>query len=267
MRHKNKIYHIEDLRYVCSPYYVISIINVKTKVFLRLFFMREITNMKPRQRQVRPQLGDEAASYLRDQITSGTLPAGSPVRPETVADELGISTTPAREALQALRAEGFLDLAPRKGFTVAKIDGNDVRDMFLVQSLVAGELAARAAQNRSDEALAEMIEIHEALIAAAQRGDLASVEEFNHAFHREINLAADAPRLAWVIKLVARYAPSRFYASIPGWSDTTVADHNGLIDAITAGDADKARAEMTEHVRHAGEQLARHVDARIAAQQ
>ena len=113
----------------------------------------------PRQHQVRPQLGDEAASFLRDQITSGTMPAGAPVRPETVADELGISTTPAREALQALRAEGFLDLAPRRGFTVAKVDGNDVRDMFLVQSMVAGELAARAAKNATPETVASLEQI------------------------------------------------------------------------------------------------------------
>lgn len=220
----------------------------------------------PRQHQVRPQLGDEAASFLRDQITSGTLPAGAPVRPETVADELGISTTPAREALQALRAEGFLDLAPRRGFTVAKVDGNDVRDMFLVQSMVAGELAARAAENATPDTVAALEQIHTELVAAANRGDLGALEELNHAFHREINLTADAPRLAWVIKLVSRYAPRRFYATINGWPETTVHDHSGLLEAIRKGDAERARQEMTEHVRHAGEQLASHIDARIAAQ-
>lgn len=217
-------------------------------------------------RPVRPQLGDEAASFLRDQITSGTLAAGAPVRPETVADELGISTTPAREALQALRAEGFLDLAPRRGFTVAKVTGDDVRDMFLVQSMVAGELAARAAANASDTMVAALGQIHNDLIAAEERGDLAALEELNHAFHREINLAANAPRLAWVIKLVSRYAPRRFYASIPGWPETTVHDHTGLLDAIRAGDTEKARTEMSDHVRHAGEQLAVHIDERIASQ-
>ena len=222
--------------------------------------------MNAQLRPIRVQLGDEAAAYLRDQITSGNLPAGAPVRPETIAEELGISTTPAREALQALRAEGFLDLAPRRGFTVARIDGNDVRDMFLVQSMVAGELAARAASNATPELIARMQQIHDDLISAAKRDDLAKLEELNHAFHREINLAADAPRLAWVIKLVARYAPSRFYASINGWPETTVHDHNGLLDAITKRDAEMARAEMVEHVRRAGEQLASHVDARIAAQ-
>lgn len=226
----------------------------------------DTAGMNAQLRPIRVQLGDEAAAYLRDQITSGNLPAGAPVRPETIAEELGISSTPAREALQALRAEGFLDLAPRRGFTVARIDGNDVRDMFLVQSMVAGELAARAASNATPELIARMQKIHDDLISAAKRDDLAKLEELNHAFHREINLAAEAPRLAWVIKLVSRYAPSRFYASINGWPETTVHDHNGLLEAITKRDAEMARAEMVEHVRRAGEQLASHVDARIAAQ-
>lgn len=217
-------------------------------------------------RPVRPQLVDEAASFLRDQITSGTLAAGAPVRPETVADELGISTTPAREALQSLRAEGFLDLAPRKGFTVAKVTGDDVRDMFLVQSMVAGELASRAARNASDALIAALDAIHAELTGAAERGDLTALEELNHAFHREINLAANAPRLAWMIKLVSRYAPRRFYASIPGWPQTTVDDHHGLLEAIRLGDTERARREMSDHVRHAGEQLAAQVDQRIATQ-
>ena len=76
----------------------------------------------PAKSRTRPQLGDEAASYVRDLITSGSLAPGTHVRPEAVASEMGISSTPAREALQALRAEGFLDLAPRRGFTVARRD-------------------------------------------------------------------------------------------------------------------------------------------------
>ncbi|HWL78020.1 GntR family transcriptional regulator [Microbacterium sp.] len=211
----------------------------------------------------RPQLGDEVASYVRDQITSGTLAPGAHVRPEAVAAELGISSTPAREALQALRAEGFLELAPRRGFTVARISGSDIRDMFLMQSMVGGELAARAARNATPALGERLREIHAELIAAAERGDLNALEEWNHRFHREINLAAGAPRLAWVIQLLSRYAPRRFYASIEGWPETTIDDHSGLLEAVIAGDADRARAEMVAHIEHAGEQLAAHVDARL----
>jgi DNA-binding GntR family transcriptional regulator len=222
--------------------------------------------MNAQLRSIRLQLGDVAAAYLRDQITSGNLPAGAPVRPETVADELGISTTPAREALQALRAEGFLDLAPRRGFTVAQLDGDDIRDMFLVQAMVAGELAARAAANVTPENVAALDAIHKDLVAAAERGDLTSLEDLNHQFHRDINLAANSPRLANVIRLVSRYAPRRFYATIAGWPETTVHDHTLVLDAIRRGDADTARREMSAHVHHAAEQLASHIDARIASQ-
>src|SRR5699024_2218841 len=114
----------------------------------------------------RPQLSDEAASYVRDQITSGTLAPGTHVKPEAVAAELGISSTPAREALQALRVEGFLHLTPRRGFTVAAVSGNDIRDMFLVQSMVAGELAARAASKATTTQIANLTEIHEDLTSA-----------------------------------------------------------------------------------------------------
>lgn len=213
--------------------------------------------------RTRPQLGDEAASYVRDQITSGTLAPGAHVRPEVVAAELGISSTPAREALQALRAEGFLELAPRRGFTVAAVSGEDIRDMFLVQSMVAGELAARAASRLTDFQVTKLEEIHDALTLAANRGDLELLEEWNHQFHREINLASGAPKLAWVIKMVARYAPRRFYATIEGWPQTTVHDHSRLLNALISGDTERARSEMVEHVLRAGEQLARHMDARL----
>jgi len=218
----------------------------------------------PAKSRTRPQLGDEAASYVRDLITSGSLAPGTHVRPEAVASEMGISSTPAREALQALRAEGFLDLAPRRGFTVARITGGDIRDMFLVQSWVAGELAARAATNPGEGFVARLTAIHAELTAAASSGDLTALEEQNHLFHRAINLASEAPKLAWVIQLVARYAPSRFYATIEGWPQTTIDDHTGILDAIRAGDPEAARETMRQHVLRSGEQLAQHVDARLS---
>lgn len=216
-------------------------------------------------RRRRPQLGDEAASYLRDQITSGTLAPGAHVRPEVIAAQLGISTTPAREALQALRAEGFLELAPRRGFTVRQLTGDDVRDMFLANAMIAGELAARVAERGQPDVAARLEEIHTELTACARKGDDVRLEQLNHDFHREINLASGAPKLAWVIQLVSRYAPRRFYASIEGWPEMTVKDHTGILKAIESGDPEQARREMSEHIIRAGAQLALHIDAMAAS--
>lgn len=213
----------------------------------------------------RPQLSEEAASYVRDQITSGSLMPGSHVRPEAIAAELGISTTPAREALQALRAEGFLELAPRRGFTVARLTGDDIRDIYLVQSWVAGELVARATAKKDAAFIGRLEKIHEALTAAADARELENLEEQNHRFHREINLASGSPKLAWVMQFVSRFTPRRFYASIQGWPEATVADHQVILDAIRSGNPEAARAAMSEHTKRAGTLLSAHVEARRAS--
>lgn len=215
--------------------------------------------------QPRAQLGDEVASYVRDLITSGKLVAGDPVRPEAIAEELEISATPAREGLQSLRAEGLLELVPRRGFRVAAVSADDIRDMFLINSMVAGELAARAAGKASPAALASMRAIHEEFMVAAENKDAAELERLNHRFHREINLAAGSLKLAWIIQLVSKWIPQRFYTSIEGWADSIVRDHRSLLAAIEAHDAHRARTLMSAHILNSGEQLAMHVEERAKA--
>ncbi|WP_423184461.1 GntR family transcriptional regulator [Arthrobacter sp. NyZ413] len=216
-------------------------------------------------KRVRPQLSDEASSYIRALIMSGSLRPGAQVRPEVLGEELQISSTPVREALQSLRVEGFLELVPRKGFQVAPLTGKDIRDIFRVQALIGGELAARATLNASEGDLAELDALHHELIAAAARHDDASLEEKNHAFHREINLLANSRKIIWAMGLVSRYVPRRFYSSIEGWPKATVDDHAKLLEAIRSGDAETARREMEEHLMHSGELLAAHFDERIAS--
>lgn len=213
---------------------------------------------------VRQQLSDKAASHVRGLIMSGELRPGAGVRPETIGEALGISATPAREALQSLRVEGFLVAVPRQGFVVAPLTGQDIRDLFQAQALVAGELAARAAKHSDPADLAELEALHHELIAAAARGNQELLEEKNHEFHRLINLTAGTPKMVWVLGLLARYVPRRFYAEIPGWPTATVDDHGALLAALQARNPDRARAAMHDHITHAGELLAAHFDHRIA---
>jgi len=140
------------------------------------------SNGRPAGSSGRQQLGDKAAAHVRGLIMSGGLPRGTAVRPETVGAALGISTTPAREGLQALRVEGFLTLVPRQGFVVAPLTGQDIRDLFRAQALIAGELAARAAETPTDAQVRELSALHHELIAAAARDDRTLLEEKNHAF-------------------------------------------------------------------------------------
>lgn len=209
-------------------------------------------------RTARPHLSDRAAEYLRAAIMAGDLEPGRTVRPEWLGAELGISATPAREGMQKLAVEGFLTAIPGAGFVVSELTPDDIRDLFLVQALIAGELAARAAASDDDADRDELRAIHHELIAAAARHDVGLLEERNHAFHRHLHRMGGSPKLAWALGLMTRYVPRRFYATIDGWPEATVNDHRRILEAVLAHDAAEARSAAHEHIRHAGELLAEH---------
>jgi DNA-binding GntR family transcriptional regulator len=204
----------------------------------------------------RGQLSNEVAAYVRELIMSGNLRPGDFIRQERIADELELSATPVREGLLSLRGEGFVELKPRRGFVVAPLSASDVRDLFTAQALLAGELVSRAVVRMGPDDLRGLTEVHEALRKAAADGNGALVESLNHDFHRRINTAADSPRLAWMLSISTRFAPRRFFATIPGWSKASANDHAAIIEAITAGDAATARAAMMQHIENAGKLLA-----------
>ena len=93
----------------------------------------------------RPQLSDEVAAHLRGLIMSGRMRPGERVRLEEMAEQLGVSITPVREALLTLRGEDMVELEPRRGYVVAPLSKQDILDVFTLQGDIAGELAARAA--------------------------------------------------------------------------------------------------------------------------
>jgi DNA-binding GntR family transcriptional regulator len=204
----------------------------------------------------RRQLSDEVASYVRELIVSGQLRSGDFIRQEHIAEELELSATPVREGLLSLKGEGFVELKPRRGFVVAPLSASDVRDLFTAQALLAGELVSRATVRITPDDLRELNKVHRELRKAATAGDGDAVERLNHDFHRRINLLADAPRLAWMLSISTKFAPRRFFATIPGWSKASAQDHAAILKAITDRDAEQARAAMMRHMENAGELLA-----------
>ena len=206
----------------------------------------------------RPQLADEVADGLREQIMSGRYRFGEFLRLEHIADELGISVTPVREALVTLRGQGFLELQPRRGYVVAPLTQQDIKDAYRVQADVAGELTARATREVTDAQIEEMSELQRRLDAL--EGDPDQAEVLNHRFHRMINTASDSRKLVWFLEAAVRYAPLRFYAEIYGWTKATVEDHHPILEALRSRDADAARDSMHKHITHAGELLVVHLD-------
>jgi DNA-binding GntR family transcriptional regulator len=126
--------------------------------------------------------------------------------------------------------------------------------------LLAGELAARAASAMDAEQITALRKVHKQLRSAASAGDGDLVEQLNHEFHRTINVAADAPRIAWLLSNATKFAPRRFFATISGWPRASAQAHAAILEALSQGDAALARQTMTRHIENAGELLAVHFD-------
>lgn len=199
-------------------------------------------------------------AYVRERILGKEYVAGDVLRPDEIGAALGISQTPAREALQSLRTEGFLTNEPGVGFVVSPLTGDDLRDIFIAHSLIAGEIAARAAERISRDEIAELEAIQFELLAAEKRRLPDEVEARNHDFHRLISRLGGSPKLNRILSIVSHYVPRSYYPSIEGWSGESAHDHSRILAAMSAHDVDEARAAMQEHIVNAGEQLAQSFD-------
>ncbi|CPR10119.1 GntR family transcriptional regulator [Mycobacterium bohemicum DSM 44277] len=211
---------------------------------------------------VRPQLSDDVARLIRARVFDGTYAAGTYIRLDQLAAELGISVTPVREALFALRAEGLIDQQPRRGFVVLPVTGRDVTDVANVQAHVGGELAARAAINISDEQLRELKQIQAELEEAYAGDDNERTVRLNHEFHRAINVAADSPKLAQLMSQITRYAPESVFPTIRGWPEQSMRDHRRILSALKKHDDRLARAAMSDHLAAGAVPLIDHLVAR-----
>ncbi len=210
----------------------------------------------------RPQLSEDVARFVRNRIFDGTYTAGKYVRLDQLAAELGISVTPVREALFALRAEGLVAQQPRRGFVVLPLTQRDLADVANVQAHVGGELAARAAINITDDQLRELKEIQAQLEEAYAAHDDEQTVRLNHEFHRAINIAANSPKLAQLMSQITRYAPESVFPTIEYWPGRAAKDHRRVLSALGGHDDKLARSAMSEHLAASAIPLIDHLIAR-----
>ena len=212
-----------------------------------------------RRSRPRNRLSDNAATYIREAIIEGRLKEGDRLFPERLAEELGISVTPAREGLLTVEGEGFVEMVPRKGFVVSPLSADDVRDIFTSQALICGELASRAAQRMSDQEINELESIQQQLEAAIESGNYESYGTANYNFHRTINVAAAAPKMLWLLAITLRYTPTYVYRETAGWPEASCHDHRTIIRTLRERNSEDARRAMMHHMNQLGDLLAEQI--------
>ena len=215
----------------------------------------EPADLRPRRR---PNLADEVAAHIRDGILAGRLKPGQRIDQDAIADELGVSRLPVREALISLDREGLVQTIPRKGSYVSRIDRDDIADHYQIFGQVAGLAAARAVARLDEEGLAHLVELHTRMSEAAS---LPEQQRLNHEFHRIINRAAGSQRMASMLQLLSRSLPMPYVDFPPEWLDEANRQHKDILDAFKRRDTLAAQRAMEQHIhasaRHAIEVLER----------
>lgn len=213
----------------------------------------EPIDSRPRRR---PNLAEEVAGHLRKEILSGRLKPGDRIDQDGVADALGVSRLPVREALISLDREGLVHTIPRRGTYVSRVDRTDILDHYLIFGQVAGLAAARAVARLDDDGLQALIDLHERMMAAES---LTEQQDLNHEFHRMINLAAGSQRMSSMLQLLSRSLPMPYQDFPAEWLEEANRQHREIVEAFRRRDTLAAQRAMEQHInasaRHAIEVL------------
>jgi DNA-binding GntR family transcriptional regulator len=199
---------------------------------------------------------ERVRAWLRDAIQTGALAPGSKVVQTDVAERLGVSATPVREAMRDLHAEGLLTLVPRRGAIVRMTDPADMDEIRRLCELLEPELARLTAANITDDELAAAWRLQ----AEMERADAEGFLRLNREFHYFLYDCARSPRTATILRNLHDATPSYLPFALARLAERRqegLAEHVALLHACTRHDSDEAARLITEHWRPVFDVVAR----------
>lgn len=198
--------------------------------------------------RVHQPLRSLVSDELRRLVVTGELPPGARIVEDRLAERLGVSRNPVREALQALAAEGFVKILPRRGAVVAQISAEQAEDLFDVRTALE-PLAARLAARRADEdGIDRLREVLARAREATDLGELDVLAACNTEFHSTVVELSGNDYLGLLVAPMARRVQWVFRTSAATRAPHSWTEHEELLRAIASGDEDDAEAVARAHV-------------------
>ena len=207
--------------------------------------------IRPLQRPV--PLRQSVYDALIDLIVGGELPPGQHMVETDLARQLGVSRQPIREALHRMEAEGWVDLRPSQGAFVHVPTDSEVDELLDVRALLeaeTGRLAAAKPANGTSASPAQLARLREICRegqAAAEADDFAAAVTANNAFHAEVAAVGGNAVLAELADIVGRRVQWYYRMVAPARGHGSWTEHAEMIEAIEAGDPERAQALARKH--------------------
>lgn len=187
---------------------------------------------------------------LKMQILTGAIIPGTRMMEVELAEQMGVSRTPIREAIRKLEKEGLVTIRPRRGAYASSINTDDMLDILEVRQNMEGLAAYFAASRMTPDQLDELKALSSKYNEAVIDGDMEAMIEFDTKFHRAIVDSCNNKILVQMIEqlqeLVLRFRYI-YYDSFKR-AENMPEEHQAIVDAITRGDEDAARSAADIHI-------------------
>ncbi|QNA94055.1 GntR family transcriptional regulator [Microbacterium sp. Se63.02b] len=199
-------------------------------------------------------IAEQVTDELRAAIHSGELAPGERLVERKLADRLGVSHIPVREALTRLAEERLITREPRRGARVAQLSAQDLEEISSLRIVLEQFMAIRVQERWNEESAARLGAIIQAMSDAAP-GDIAEVLRQDRLFHETL---ADLAEHRFLDELsgqlrgrITGFIQAANSALDPTEQEEHVRSHQQIVDAIASGDPEQARAVIAEHVTRA----------------
>lgn len=203
-------------------------------------------------------LRDRVLDALREAIITGEFKPGQALIETDLAASLGVSRAPLREALQILSTEGLAETIPYHGTTVRRLTKTDIEELYSLRSVLETFAIQRIIAQHNPEHVARLRQCFQAMLTAAEAGDLKQVNQIDREFHDTlIELSGHSLLLtSWnVVSMRVRQVMALLNRRNSDLKRIAY-NHVPIIDAIEAGEVEKAIQLMEKHVAASGELIA-----------
>ena len=198
-------------------------------------------------------LRELVCDQIREAIISGVFSPGERLMEIQIADEMGVSRTPVREAMRMLEMEGFVVMTPRRGTYVSNMSIKDINDVYEIRISLDTLAAGLAAERITDEELEELQRLLLKIGEAIESNSMANIVEADIEFHDVLYKASRNERLRNIINnlreqiTVIRGVSMRY----PGRLKDTQEEHRRLVECIAARNVEKSQEAARIHLENA----------------
>ena len=207
-------------------------------------------------------LRDVVFNTLRQAILTGELKPGERLMEIHLADKLGVSRTPIREAIRKLELEGLVTMIPRRGAEVAQITGKSLQDVLEVRSSLDALCAELACERISDEEIVALGEACKAFEEATLTKDTRKIAAADVALHDIIVQATGNKRLVQLVNNLAEQMYRYRFEYIKDFSmhERLIEEHRVIYEAIKSKDKKTAAAAAVTHIDNQRESIAKQLN-------